>query len=100
MKQPEIKHELYTLRFPFAHVIFGRPFQMPCEVLFEYSENTAGEMRLVVKSITGKSENGTEYDLIYLTEDDTSEYAEFIVACIVSNKQFWNYNAENGEWWE
>ena len=99
MKQPEIKYEVHTLRFPFAYVIFGKVFQMPCEVLFEFSENEDGEMRLVVKSLTGKSEDGTDYDLIYLTDDDDSLYSTFIVTCIVNNKQYWNYSGEQ-EWWE
>lgn len=99
MKQPEVKYETYSFRFPFAHVIFGKVFQMPCEVLFEYSENDKGEMRLEVKSLTGRSESGVEYDMLYLTDDDDSEYAEFIVACITQNKHYWNHSGEE-EWWE
>lgn len=100
MKQPEIKYETHTLRFPFANVIFGRTFQMPCDVLFEYSENEEG-FRVNITSLTGTTEDGTEYDLLYLTEDDESLYAEFIVACILSNKQYWNFdNTGEKEWWE
>jgi hypothetical protein len=100
LKQPEIKYETHSLRFPYTTIIFGRSFQMPCEVLFEYAENEDGEMRLIVKSLTGKSEDGMEYDLSYLTDDDDMPYSDFIVACIIRNKQYWNYNAENQEWWE
>lgn len=101
MKQPEIKYETHTLRFPFAQTIFGKTFEMPCEILFEYAENEEGEMRLKVSSLTGTSEDGTTYDLMYLTDDDDSMYSQFIVACVVSNKRYWDFESEgNEEWWE
>jgi hypothetical protein len=101
MKQPDVKYETHTLRFPFAQMIFGRAFEMPCEMLFEYSENEDGGIRLKVTSLTGRSEDGTEYDLMYLTDDDDSMYSQFIVACVVSNKHYWDYESEGDEeWWE
>jgi hypothetical protein len=100
LKQPEIRYETHTLRFPFANVIFGRVFQIPCDVLFEYSESEEG-FRVNITSLTGKAEDGTEYDLLYLTEDDDSLYSEFIVGCILDNKSYWNYESPDGkDWWE
>lgn len=100
MKQPELKYETHTFRFPYATVIFGKVFQMPCAVLFEYAETEEGEMRLKVKSMTGMSDDGLEYDLIYLTDDEDSLYSEFIVACILENKQHWDFTGDTKEWWE
>jgi hypothetical protein len=101
MKQPEVMYKIHSLRFPFAQVIFGKVFQMPCEMLFDFAENEEGGLRLKVLSLTGMSEDGTEYDLMYLTEDDDSMYSQFIVAAVISNQQYWDYESEGDEeWWE
>ncbi len=99
MKAPEVKYTTHTFRFPYAHVIFGRTFEMPCSVVFEYADIEDGNFRIKISSLTGTAD-GTEYDLLYLTEDDESLYASFILACIVGNKQYWNYDNETQDWWE
>ena len=102
MQQPELVYETYNLRFPYAQVIFGRTFQMICEVLFEYAEGEDGNFRIKIKSLTGTTEDGTSYDLMYLTEDEESMYANFILVCVHMNKEHWNFNPDKGEleWWE
>ena len=99
MQQPVIKYNTHTFRFPFANVIFGRVFEIPCTVLFEYADAEEG-FRVNIKSLTGTAEDGTEYDLLYLTEDDDAMYSQFIVACIYENKRYWDFEKENEEWWE
>ncbi len=98
--KPEIKYETHTFRFPYATVIFGKVFQVPCEVLFEYCETEEGGIRLKVESLTGMSEDGTKYDMKFLTDDEDSAYSEFIVACIIANKQHWDFISGEKEWWE
>lgn len=99
MKQPEIKFNTHSLRFPYAHVIFGKVFEMPCDVLFEYSESE-GQYRIKVTSLVGTADDGTVFDLKYLTDDDDSMYSEFIVSCILGNKSRWDFDSGEKEWWE
>lgn len=98
-KSPKINYETHTLRFPYANVIFGRVFEMPCTVVFEHSESE-DQFRINIKSLVGTGEDGTIYDLMYLTEEEESQYAEFIIACIVNNKQKWDLELGEKEWWE
>lgn len=101
-KQPELVYEKHLLRFPMTHVIFGKSFQMLCEVLFEYTETDDGNFRIKVNSLTGVVSDGTAYDIMYLTEDEDSMYASFILVCIHKNKAQWNLKPDGGEreWWE
>jgi hypothetical protein len=74
---------------------------MPCDVVFEYAETEDDNFRIKVKSLTGTSEDGTTYDLLYLTEDEDSMYSMFIIACVIENKQYWDHKLKGDkEWWE
>lgn len=100
MKQPDIVYEQHTMRFPFSYLIFGKNFEMTCNVAFGYTEGGDGDYRVKVESITGTTtEDEVEYDMTYLTEDMDSMYAGFIIACIIQNKKYWDFETVDKEWW-
>jgi hypothetical protein len=100
MRAPEIQYETHTMRFPFTQILFGKSFEMPCEVVFEYTETDDKNFRIKVKSLIGTTEEGLTYDLMYLTEDEDSMYSEFIITGIIRNKPQWGVGPTGGvEWW-
>ncbi len=99
MKAPEVTYDTFGFRFPYAQVFFGRSFPMVCEAMLQYSEAEDGNIRIKVTSLTGKGCDGNVYDLLYLTDDEDSMYAHFLIGCILRNKDYWNYEGDT-EWWE
>lgn len=107
MREEDIVLEEHFFHFPYAHVIFGMSFPLVCQVIFGYTEiaNEEGylEPRIHLHSLTGSTEDGMEYDMAYLGDNSSSRYADFVVQCLLANREYWDdaVDEEEGEfWWE
>lgn len=101
MKSTEDFMKLHTLIFPYAIVVFGRTYNMPCTVNFSYHEDPDGDIKLSIKQLTAQDHTGSVYDMMSLVEEPESEIASDILEAIVYNQAKWDWEPEGDElvWW-
>lgn len=85
--------KVYTAKIPYAVVLFGKPFEVRLELMFEFAESEDSKFRLEIKSLTGTAEDGFVKDYSHLVEED-SKMSAFIIDCVVGNRATWVELAE------
>jgi len=93
---PNYDLEPHTIRMPYSSLVFGRNFEIPLECVFGYSGDLKSTHAIEIKSITSKGDNGLNYDMMYLVEEDEGELTKHIITCILNNHKNWDTGED---WW-
>ena len=102
-QKPEVLMKRHTLLFPYAIVVFGLSFPMPCTADFQVSEDNGGNVKIKINSLTATDDNGIVYDMEHVVADELGELSSFVITSIIVNRKYWDWVPEEGSetihWW-
>ena len=95
MKEDNIVMVVHTLRIPHAIILFGKPFALNLDLVFEHCFVGETGFRFKAKSLTMNTEDGVPYDMMHMLDDDAL-FVDFIIAKIHENQIGWD---KDEDWW-